>query len=127
MFLIFIFKFENCQSSFLCGHPFGQFWSTKYLNFGGKSCEIRIWSRSIQETYTLRKVKKQFLLFQSIWDQICLISWSANVDNVSQFFQFPKLKQFHDDFENIFDIRNSKYFSVIKWISNQMMKYFLCF
>ena len=30
--------------------PYGPFWSTKYLNFGGESCEIRILSHSIQET-----------------------------------------------------------------------------
>ena len=47
------------------GPPFGLFWSPKYLNFGGESCEIRILSRSIQETYTLGKVKNQVLLFLS--------------------------------------------------------------
>ena len=45
------------------GSPFGPFWSAKYLNFGGESCEIRILSRSIQEAYILRKVKNQVLLF----------------------------------------------------------------
>ena len=40
------------------GDPFGPFWSGKYLNFGDESCEIRSLSCSIQETYTLRKVKK---------------------------------------------------------------------
>ena len=38
--------------------PVGPFWSAKYLNFGGENCEIRNLSRSIQETYTLRKMKK---------------------------------------------------------------------
>ena len=32
----FIFVFENCQNSFLCGLPFGPFWSVKYLSFGLK-------------------------------------------------------------------------------------------
>ena len=45
--------------------PFVPFWSEKYLNFGGESCEIGILSRSIQETYTMRKVKNQVLLFLS--------------------------------------------------------------
>ena len=30
----------------------------RYLNYGDESCEVTILSRSIQETYTLRKVKK---------------------------------------------------------------------
>ena len=47
----------------LHGVPLGPFWSAKYLNFGGESCEIRILSRSIQEAYILRKVKNQVLLF----------------------------------------------------------------
>ena len=49
------------------GSPLGLFWSIKYLNFGGESCEDRILSRSIPKTYTLRKVKNQVLLFQSSW------------------------------------------------------------
>ena len=32
----FIFVFENSQNSMSCGHPFGPFWSVKYLNFGQK-------------------------------------------------------------------------------------------
>ena len=36
MFVSFIFVFENNQNSFLCGHPFGPFWSVKYFNFGQK-------------------------------------------------------------------------------------------
>ena len=32
----FIFLFENSQNSISCGHPFGPFWSVKYLNFGQK-------------------------------------------------------------------------------------------
>ena len=43
--------------------PSGPLWSVKCLNFGGESCEIRILSRSIQETYTLRKVKKKGFTF----------------------------------------------------------------
>ena len=50
------------------GSSFRPFWSAKYLNFEGVSCEIRILSRSIQETYTLRKVKNQVLLFLSRWE-----------------------------------------------------------
>ena len=37
----------------------------KYLNLGDKNCEIRIFPRSIQETYTSRKLKNQVLLFLS--------------------------------------------------------------
>ena len=50
------------------GSSFRSFWPSKYLNFGGVSCKIRILSRSIQETYTLRKVKNQVLLFLSSWE-----------------------------------------------------------
>ena len=67
MFLIFIFVFEKCQISFSMGPLFGLFWSAKYLNFGGESCEIKILSHPIQETYTLRKVKSQVSLFHSSW------------------------------------------------------------
>ena len=67
MFLIFIFVFEKCQNSFSMGPLFGLFWSAKYLNFGGESCEIKILSHPIQETYTLRKVKSQVSLFHSSW------------------------------------------------------------
>ena len=52
----------KCQNSFSWGPSFGIFWSAKYLKFGDESCEIRILSCSIHETYTLRKVKKQVLL-----------------------------------------------------------------
>ena len=34
--VICIFIFQNGQNSFSCGHPFGLFWSVKYLNFGQK-------------------------------------------------------------------------------------------
>ena len=34
--LAFIFIFQNGRNSFSCGHPFGLFWSVKYLNFGQK-------------------------------------------------------------------------------------------
>ena len=50
------------------GSSFHPFWSAKYLNFGGATCEIRILSRSIQETYKLRKLKKQVLLFIFSWE-----------------------------------------------------------
>ena len=60
-----IWKFPN---SFSWGLPFGPFWSAKYLNFWDESCEIRILSRSIRETYTFRKVKDQVLLFLSSWE-----------------------------------------------------------
>ena len=50
------------------GSSFRSFWSSKFLNFGGVSCKIRILSRSIRETYTLRKVKSQVLLFLSSWE-----------------------------------------------------------
>ena len=55
----------NFHGSYFC-----PFWSAKYLNFGGVSFEISILSRSIQETYTLRKVKKQVLPFLSSWEPI---------------------------------------------------------
>ena len=48
------------------GTPFNSFWSAKYLNFGVESCEIRILSRSIQETYTLRKVRISSKIFRVI-------------------------------------------------------------
>ena len=49
------------------GSCFCLFWSAKYLNFGGVSCEIRNLPHSVQETYTLRKVEKQVLLYLSSW------------------------------------------------------------
>ena len=63
--VISIFVFENCQNSFSSGSlpPYVHFWSAKYLNFGGESFEIKILSSSIQETYTLRKVKNQVVTF----------------------------------------------------------------
>ena len=66
--VIFIFVFENCRKFIFMGFSFRPFWSSKYLNFGGVSCKIRILSRSIQETHTLRKVKSQVLLFLSSWE-----------------------------------------------------------
>ena len=59
------------------GSSFRPFWSGKYLNFEGVSCEIRILSRSIQETYTLRKVKNQVIFFFRVDYQICSISWAT--------------------------------------------------
>ena len=65
------------------------FWSTKYLNFGGESCEIRILPRSIQETYILRKVKNQVLLFLSSW---LFFLWSIIIQikllNLSLFYYY---------------------------------------
>ena len=55
-------KFIFMRSSFC------PFWSAKYLNFGDVSCEIRILSHLIQETYTLRKLKNRVLLFLSSWE-----------------------------------------------------------
>ena len=68
LFVKLIFVFEKCQNSFSWSPPFDPFWSAKYLNFGGESCEIKILSCSIQETCTLKKVKKQVLLFLSSWE-----------------------------------------------------------
>ena len=51
LFVIFSFVFEKCQNYFSWGHRFNTFRSVKYLNFWGESCEIRILTRSIQETY----------------------------------------------------------------------------
>ena len=34
--MILVFIFQIGQNSFSCGHPFGLFWSVKYLNFGQK-------------------------------------------------------------------------------------------
>ena len=52
--------------------------SAKYLSFGGVSFEIRTLSRSIQETYTFRKVKKNTCyFFFRVENQIRLISWST--------------------------------------------------
>ena len=56
------------------GSSFCPFWSVKYLNFGSVSCEIRILSRSIQETYTLRKLKTRFYFFFRVENQIFLMS-----------------------------------------------------
>ena len=58
-------KFIFMGSHFLWGSIF----------FGGKSCEIITLPFSIQETYTLRKVKNRFYFFY----QICLISWSFSL------------------------------------------------
>ena len=58
--MIFIFVFENYQNSFSWGPRFGPFWSAKYVNFEDGSCEIRLLSRSIQETYTLKLASTVF-------------------------------------------------------------------
>ena len=47
------------------GSAFGPFWPAKYLNSGDESCEISFFSRSIQETYTLRKMKKRDFTFST--------------------------------------------------------------
>ena len=74
---IFIFVFENCQNSFSWGPPFVHSGLQNNLNFGGVSCETRILSRWIQETYTLRKIKTRFYFFFRVENQISLISWST--------------------------------------------------
>ena len=56
--MIIIFVFENCHNLFSWVPPFGSFWSAKYLNFGGESCEIKTLPSLIQETFTLNKIKK---------------------------------------------------------------------
>ena len=77
--MIFIFVLENFQNSFSWGLSVGPFWSAKHLNFGDKSYEIRILSRSIYETYMLRKVKILVLLFQSsLRTKAVWISWSIS-------------------------------------------------
>ena len=63
---IFFIRFSNPNCSFSWGSLFGLLWSAKHLNFGGEICEIRILSCSIQDTYTLGKVKNQVLLFYQV-------------------------------------------------------------
>ena len=64
------------------GFSFGSFWSAKYLNFGSESCENRILSRLIQETYTMRKsVKRDFIVsieFRINSKIFSVISWSTS-------------------------------------------------
>ena len=55
----------------------GPFRSAKYLNFGGDSCDIRISSRSIQETYTL---ENKFQNFQG--NPMVYISWYKSKNKV---------------------------------------------
>ena len=83
--MILIFVFGNYQNSFSCPTPspsFGPFWSTKYLNFGDESCEIRILPSSTQEIYEgiyMRESKKKnrsYFLYR-FENQICQISWSV--------------------------------------------------
>ena len=52
------------------GFSFCAFWSAKYLNFGDVSCEIKNFSRSIQETYT-------FYFFFPVEKKIYLISCNS--------------------------------------------------
>ena len=63
---LFIWKLPKLI--FMGSSCFRTFCSPKYLNFEGLDCEIRILSCFIQETYTLRKVQNQFLLFLSSWE-----------------------------------------------------------
>ena len=42
LFVIFITEFENTQNLFLCGPPFGPFWSVKYQNFWPKASDSEI-------------------------------------------------------------------------------------
>ena len=76
------FCIEKLSTFIFMGSPFGSFWSAKYLNFGSKSCENRILSRSIQETYTLRKiVKRDFTVsieFRINSKIFSVISWSTS-------------------------------------------------
>ena len=58
------------------GSPFWSILDCKIPEFGDESCLIRILSRSIQETYTLKKVNNQVYFFNRVVNQICLISWS---------------------------------------------------
>ena len=96
LFVIFIFVFENCQNSFLWSPPFSPFWCAKYLEFWVESCEIRILLRSIQETYTLRKVKKnRFYFFWYVEKQVVyfLRIWShlqkKSLMEILNFEQWP--------------------------------------
>ena len=68
------------------GDPFGPFWSAKYLKFGAKSCEIKILSPLIQETYTLHKVKKTSFTF-SIKLRIIFV-WSHGLYLFSVYLNF---------------------------------------
>ena len=76
--VIFIFVFQNWQNSFSSGPPFIHSGLQNTLNFGSVSCVIRILSRLIQETCTLRKVKNQVLLF--------LLSWEPNLPDFIVYF-----------------------------------------
>ena len=78
--VIFIFVFQNWQNSFSSGPPFIHSGLQNTLNFESVSCVIRILSRLIQETCTLRKVKNQVLLF--------LLSWEPNLSDVMVYFCF---------------------------------------
>ena len=68
------------------GDPFGPFWSAKYLKVGAKSCEIKILSPLIQETYTLHKVKKPSFTF-SIKLRIIFV-WSHGLYLFSIYLNF---------------------------------------
>ena len=88
--MIFIFLYENGQNSISWAPTFGSFWSVKYLNFRGESCEIRILSRSLQETYTLRKVKNQVSLFLLSWEpNLSDLKWSKMPDKVLNTHLWP--------------------------------------
>ena len=79
------------------GSSFRPFWHAKYLNYGCVSCEIRILSRLIQETYSLRKVKNQVLLFLSSWkpdlsDLISIFACSRMLFSVGLKVKFSNFK-----------------------------------
>ena len=91
-----------CSFSFLfkfifMGSSFRPFWHAKYLNYECVSCEIRILSRLIQETYSLRKVKNQVLLFLSSWkpdlsDLISIFACSRMLFSVGLKVKFSNFK-----------------------------------
>ena len=105
--------------------PLWSFWSVKYVNFGGESCEIRILSRLIQETYTLRKVKNQVFLFKS--------SWEPNLSDLMVYHSHKKWKDGNtgcavDIFAwtwNIWGVRTehtSKQRKMVTFVRNYLMK-----
>ena len=70
------------------GASLDPFWSAKYLNFDGERCENTIFPISIQETYTLRKVKTRFYFFYQVKNKFQnfqgnLVVYSSFIDNIS--------------------------------------------
>ena len=62
LYLAFIFIFQNGRNSFSCGHPFGLFWSVKYLNFGQK-LPIRTTHHTFLESRHPEVTKNPYLWF----------------------------------------------------------------